>query len=513
MHNDLLRSRLRTSPSVLSDNGAALTRGEARDDVRMPSPESADSMADARWAHAPGLEFLGPVQGSGLRGNSYLVRRVDGQTVQVSELVHLVLEAVHPDHVASTVAARVSAAYGRELSPDGLAHLVSTKLQPLGLLTPALPPGRSDPDPRTAVAAPRARPLLSLTLRGTILPPAAVWALGGVLLPLFWPPVVVAAVVGALALDWYLLGVADAGAALDQVLATPAFLLGLWALLTAGGVVHELGHGTACRYGGGRPGGIGFGVYLLFPAFYTDVTDSYRLSRAARLRVDLGGLYFNVLSVIALGLLYLWTGSGVFLLALLVTQLEMVQQLVPAVRLDGYYVLTDLAGVPDLFARVGPVLRSLRPGATTDPRVSELRPFARRVVVAWVLVVTPLLTAGLMWLLWQVPTILASNVAAVRDQANGLQRALAEGDAVGAALTLIAILLLMVPLLGLGVLLLRMGETLARLLVRRTRPSRRPQTPSVSISRPAVPDSPPPDPTETTMASTTDSRNSVTHPA
>ena len=64
--------------------------------------------------------------------------------------------------------------------------------------------------------------------------------------------------------------------------------------------MHETGHAAACAYGGGRPGAIGFGVYLLFPAFYTDVTDSYRLSRGGRLRTDLGGLYFNVLCLIAL---------------------------------------------------------------------------------------------------------------------------------------------------------------------------------------------------------------------
>ena len=34
---------------------------------------------------------------------------------------------------------------------------------------------------------------------------------------------------------------------------------------------------------------MGAGLYLVWPAFYTDVTDSYRLGRAGRLRTDLGG--------------------------------------------------------------------------------------------------------------------------------------------------------------------------------------------------------------------------------
>jgi putative peptide zinc metalloprotease protein len=420
--------------------------------------------AEVRWAHPPGLELLGRTQGSGLRADTYLVRRADGQTIQVSELLQLVLAEVRPDRDPEQVAASVSAGYGRELSSDGLAHLISTKLEPLGLVTPAPVPGDGDALPRAAPAPPRAKPLLSLALRGTILPASWVRPIGRVLSPLYWPPLVVVAVLAAGLLDVVLLRTADAGAALQDVLASPALLLGLWLVLTVCGVIHELGHATACHYGGGRPGGIGFGVYLLFPAFYTDVTDSYRLPRAARLRVDLGGLYFNVLCLIALGLLYLGTGDGIWVLAVMVLHLEMLQQLVPAVRLDGYYVLSDLAGVPDLFARVRPVLRSLRPGAEPDPRVAELRPYARRVVVAWVLVVTPLLVAGAGWLLWHLPSIVQQTLLALQAQLAQLERAVAAGQVVMVVLTLIGVLLLVVPLLGIGVLLWRLVETLVRLL-------------------------------------------------
>ena len=140
---------------------------------------------------------------------------------------------------------------------------------------------------------------------------------------------------------------------------------------------------------------IGAGVYLVFPAFFTDVTDSYWLSRAGRLRTDLGGLYFNVWCLIAGSVGYLVTGEEVLLLVVLIMHIEMAQQLVPTVRFDGYFVLADLAGVPELFSRVRPVLVSMLPGRAVDPRVSELRPAARRIVTAWVLLVVPTLTAGL----------------------------------------------------------------------------------------------------------------------
>lgn len=411
-----------------------------------------------RWLRPAGLKVLGRVEGSGLTSETYLVRRGDGQTAQLSALLHLVLTEVSPRRTIEQTAAAVSAAYGRELDPEGLLHVLETKLEPLGLVQREHP----EHDAQTQ----RARPLLALALKGTLLPARAVQAISRPIAFVHRLPVVIAAVVAAIVLDVIIIRTANAGAALEDLLATPAQLLLLWVILTVGGLVHELGHATACVYGGGRPGTIGFGVYLLFPAFYTDVTDSYRLPRPARIRVDLGGLYFNVLCLITLALLYRSTGNGVWLLALVIMHLEMAQQLVPAVRLDGYFVLADLAGVPDLFARVGPVLRSLRPGAPTDPRVAELRPRARRVVIAWVLLVTPTLLLGAGWLLWSLPFIISTNVTAIQAQVTQLQLASATGSVILAILAILSILLLVVPLLGVGVLLYRLIRGLWGLIVR-----------------------------------------------
>ena len=73
----------------------------------------------------------------------------------------------------------------------------------------------------------------------------------------------------------------------------PGLLLLVFALTVLSAGFHEFGHAAACRYGGATPGAMGAGLYLVWPAFYTDVTDCYRLGRAGRVRVDLGGLYFN----------------------------------------------------------------------------------------------------------------------------------------------------------------------------------------------------------------------------
>lgn len=49
----------------------------------------------------------------------------------------------------------------------------------------------------------------------------------------------------------------------------------------------------------------------------------------------------------------------------------MLDQFIPWVRLDGYHIVSDLIGVSDLFARIKPVMASLRPGRESDRRVTE----------------------------------------------------------------------------------------------------------------------------------------------
>lgn len=411
--------------------------------------------SEPRWRRARGLQFLGPVQGSGLKDPAFLVRRPDDQVVQLSELLHLIVRSVEPPRPAAQVADDVSAAYGRTLTVAGLAHLVTARLEPLGLVV-----AEEAPEPAQAL---RARPLLSLTAKGTLIPAATTGRLATALAPLFWPPLVVLALAALVAADVALLTRGGFWAAVTDLFATPAIALLIYALLTAAAVVHEIGHAAACRYGGARPGEIGFGLYLVFPAFYTDVTDSYRSSRAGRVRTDLGGLHFNVLTVLALSAAYVATGSSVLMLTALILQFQMVQQLIPVVRFDGYYVLSDLAGVPDLFGRVGPVLRSLRPGHPVDPRVTELRTRSRRFVTAWVLVVVPLLTVTFAWAAWHLPEFLARGRDGVHLQQLVFDVAWDRRDWAAMALAVVSIALLLLPILGAVLAFWRLGQTLAGL--------------------------------------------------
>ncbi len=395
-----------------------------------PSPhEAAQPAAVPRLAD--GVELLGEYQNSGYRQPPSLVRRADGQVIQMSPLLYQVTSRIDGTRDTAAIADLVSADVGRTLTADQVGQVVAAKLIPLGIVA----------RPGSPAAAPTANPLLALRARGTLLPEPVANLAGRLLRPLFHQPLVIAVVGTVLALDYWLFFSHGLGGGLAQVLRDPVDLLLVVGLTVISAAFHECGHATGCRYGGARPGRIGVGIYLVWPSFFTNVTDSYRLSRGGRLRTDLGGLYFNLVFMLMLAGLYAFTSSQVLLLVIALTHLEMLEQLLPFVRFDGYFILSDLAGVPDLFARIAPVVRGVLSKGPQDPRVTGLRRRARIIVTGWVLCVIPLLAVGLGYLLLNLPGINRALWHSGSQQAHlmatamdGHRYPMAAADAIGIAL-------------------------------------------------------------------------------
>jgi putative peptide zinc metalloprotease protein len=136
------------------------------------------------------------------------------------------------------------------------------------------------------------------------------------------------------------------------------------------------------------------------------------------------------------------------------------------VRFDGYYVLSDLIGVPDLFARVKPVMLSLMPWRPTQPKVAELKPTARWLVAGWVLIVVPALLLALGWMLWSLPVIVTSTWSSGVEQYDQLTGAWGSGDIPVVILSVISMVLLVLPLLGIVIVLWRIAESVAGALIR-----------------------------------------------
>ena len=126
---------------------------------------------------------------------------------------------------------------------------------------------------------------------------------------------------------------------------------GLLVFMLASSFFHELGHASACKYFGVRHGGIGFGLYLNFPVLYTDVTEVWKLNRAQRCVVNLAGVYFQSYWLIALLVAFLITGNDILRYLILIMNLGFVMTLNPFFKFDGYWIASDLLGVPNLRQR------------------------------------------------------------------------------------------------------------------------------------------------------------------
>ena len=82
-----------------------------------------------------------------------------------------------------------------------------------------------------------------------------------------------------------------------------AFVLTILTILA----LHEFAHGLACKHFGGEVREVGvLMVYYVFPAFYCNVTDIYRIGRRReRLWVIFAGIYWQML-ISAMGVDLLW---------------------------------------------------------------------------------------------------------------------------------------------------------------------------------------------------------------
>jgi putative peptide zinc metalloprotease protein len=282
------------------------------------------------------------------------------------------------------------------------------------------------------------------------------------------PAVVAAVLLSAVALDVWLFGFFGAMDPVLQALDQPVLLLVVFGLTVASLVFHEFGHASACRYGGASPGCIGCGLFLIWPSMYTDVTDVYRIGRAGRLRTDLGGVYFNVVFMLGMAGGYFLTGQEFFLSAVYLAHFEVLEQLMPAVRLDGYYILGDLAGVPDLYGKIKPILLSMLPGRPIPPEVADLKRSARVIVTTWVVTMVPLLLAELGYALWNLPRIISTGARSLTEQLTGTYAAFADGQIASGLAGTVGSTMLVFPLAGMVYLSIRLGGRLIRTTVRAT---------------------------------------------
>ncbi len=119
-------------------------------------------------------------------------------------------------------------------------------------------------------------------------------------------------------------------------------------------VIHELGHGLACKRFGSQCHELGVMFLVFTPCLYCNVSDSWLLSdKWRRMAISAAGMYVELL-VAALATFVWWFSEPglVHQLALNIMFVSSVSTLLfnanPLMRFDGYYLLSDWTEIPNL---------------------------------------------------------------------------------------------------------------------------------------------------------------------
>ena len=137
-----------------------------------------------------GVQLIGEMVGSGYRTPPALVRRADGQVLQLTPLLYLVLHAADGRRSCAEIADVVGRALDRGVAENDVRTWVDNQLRPLGLLKQV---DGSEPELK------RSNPLLGLKLRFAITNPRTTHRLTDPFRVLFRPVLTAAVLVGFVA--------------------------------------------------------------------------------------------------------------------------------------------------------------------------------------------------------------------------------------------------------------------------------------------------------------------------
>jgi len=122
-------------------------------------------------------------------------------------------------------------------------------------------------------------------------------------------------------------------------------------------VLHEFGHAISCRHYGGEVHTMGLMFIVFVPLPYMDATSSWGLrSRHQRALVGAAGMVVELFVAALAAWVWAYTAPGVvnavaFNLMLVASISTLLFNANPLLRFDGYYILSDLLDIPNLYNR------------------------------------------------------------------------------------------------------------------------------------------------------------------
>lgn len=388
----------------------------------------------------------GKISGLGFQESQWLLDN-GGTFVQVSELLYRIAEHADGEHTLEQIADKLTDSTEWSLDGADVDWLIQSKLAPLGLI-------------ETGEAAEHLQPAspLGVNLKFRALSPRFIESVTAIL-HLLCHRVIVPLVLGAGAIGrWWLYRHHGLASGIQDAIYVPGGLLLALAMVLLAAVFHEFGHASALRHHGGKVGNMGAGFYIIYPVLYTDISDNYRLSRWARISTDLGGVYFHIIFSLVLFAAYFVSHRELLFFAVFLIDLEILEQFLPFVRLDGYWLLCDITGIPDFFSQMMPFLRTLLPlklmrvldaisgeAAGRRERLPEVKAWVKLAFATYILATIPFLIYVLAKMIASLPDLVGEMWTGLQVQTQLLGEIGIWKDPLTTLLVLLQIVLLILP--------------------------------------------------------------------
>lgn len=128
-------------------------------------------------------------------------------------------------------------------------------------------------------------------------------------------------------------------------------------------ILHELGHAFTAKQLGLRVPRMGVAIVLLLPMLYTDTGETWRLTRRRdRFAIAVAGMRIELMLAAWCTLAWSFLPDGalrgaMFFLATTSWIMTLAINASPFMRFDGYYMMSDVTGIPNLHDEAGKVMR------------------------------------------------------------------------------------------------------------------------------------------------------------
>lgn len=301
-------------------------------------------------------------------GSRYVVKSpLDGSCYQIGEVEHFLLMQLDGQQSAREVRDAFKSTFGQRLGARDLEAFLDS-VKPLGLLElteaelaaaqreAAAHPGIVDDEDEDGSSSQRRFNLFYF--RRSLFNPDRILAAIEPSLRFLWTRAffVASALAVSTALSIVLSNQAEMVAGFSLAFRWESVLLA-WVTIIVTTMIHEFAHGLTCKHHGGEVREIGVLFLLLTPCFYCNVTDAWLFPRKSqRLWVMAAGGYCDLcLWAFAVFLWRLTIPDSLInylsFVVLTVCGARGVVNLNPLLRLDGYYILSDLLDIPNLRRR------------------------------------------------------------------------------------------------------------------------------------------------------------------